>query len=558
MVLLASVCSLAARAAGDATLIDAVKNRNVDEVRALLKQRVDVDAAQGDGATALHWASHLDDLTAADLLIRGGADVNAATDLGVTPLYLACTNRAARMVGRLLTAGANPNAVLLNGETVLMECSRTGDLDAVKALLARGANVNARSSSHEQTALMWAAAQQHPSVVEVLIAHGADVRARSSIYVSTVTSEGQGLEKRKDPADLNYTVTRGGSTPLLFAARSGDVESAKLLLAAGADVNDALPDGTSALTLAAHSGHEALGTLLVEKGADRNATAVGYTPLHAAVLRGQLGLVQALLVRGANPNAPITAGTPIRRSSQDFALPKSLVGATPYFLAARFLEVAMMRALAAGGADPNLGLPDGTTPLMAAAGAGASLSADRRGLGHRRWRRTARAGESRRRCRTGRNRFGRRRHRREPGRQYRPAQRGLPRIRPGRAAPRRQERCRQREEHTRTNAAGDVDGAGRCGRQRRVLTRGGRVPEHRGAAAQAGRDRVGAVCRMDGILAKQCVQPRLACSVGVSPTGGKVRNLRSLGRIRGGNEADEADRQSHLRDGERVTGPQRK
>lgn len=381
MVLLASVCSLAARAAGDATLIDAVKNRNVDEVRALLKQRVDVDAAQGDGATALHWASHLDDLTAADLLIRGGADVNAATDLGVTPLYLACTNRAARMVGRLLTAGANPNAVLLNGETVLMECSRTGDLDAVKALLARGANVNARSSSHEQTALMWAAAQQHPSVVEVLIAHGADVRARSSIYVSTVTSEGQGLEKRKDPADLNYTVTRGGSTPLLFAARSGDVESAKLLLAAGADVNDALPDGTSALTLAAHSGHEALGTLLVEKGADRNATAVGYTPLHAAVLRGQLGLVQALLVRGANPNAPITAGTPIRRSSQDFALPKSLVGATPYFLAARFLEVAMMRALAAGGADPNLGLPDGTTPLMAAAGAGASLSADRRGLG---------------------------------------------------------------------------------------------------------------------------------------------------------------------------------
>ena len=106
-------------------------------MRALLKQRADVNAAQGDGATALHWASHLDDLAAADLLIRAGANVNAANDIGVTPLYLACTNRNGRMVARLVTAGANPNAVLLSGETVLMDCARTGDLDAVKALLAR-------------------------------------------------------------------------------------------------------------------------------------------------------------------------------------------------------------------------------------------------------------------------------------------------------------------------------------------------------------------------------------------------------------------------------------
>lgn len=373
--------SLSVAAAGEAPLIDAVKSKNLDEVRALLKQRADVNATHGDGSTALHWASHLDDLAAADLLIRAGANVNAANDIGVTPLYLACTNRNGRMVNRLVTERANPNAVLLSGETVLMECARTGALDAVKALLAGGANLNAAGSSHQQTALMWAAARRHPKVVAVLIEFGADVRARSRTYRSTVTSEGQGLEKRKDPAELNYTVLRGGSTPLLFAARADDAESARLLLAAGADVNDALPDGTSALTLAAHSGNETVAMLLLEKGADPNGAAVGYTALHAAVLRGELELVRALLARGANPNAHITAGTPIRRSSQDFALPKALIGATPYFLAAKFLEVPIMRALAAAGADPKLGTPDGTTPLMAAAGVGASLSSDRRGVG---------------------------------------------------------------------------------------------------------------------------------------------------------------------------------
>jgi ankyrin repeat protein len=377
--LLASSLGLAA--AGEAPLIDAVKSKNLDEVRALLKQRADVNATHGDGSTALHWASHLDDLAAADLLIRAGANVNAANDIGVTPLYLACTNRNGRMVNRLVTERANPNAVLLSGETVLMECARTGALDAVKALLAGGANLNAAGSSHQQTALMWAAARRHPKVVAVLIEFGADVRARSRTYRSTVTSEGQGLEKRKDPAELNYTVLRGGSTPLLFAARADDAESARLLLAAGADVNDALPDGTSALTLAAHSGNESVAMLLLEKGADPNGAAIGYTALHAAVLRGELELVKALLARGANPNALITAGTPIRRSSQDFALPKGLIGATPYFLAAKFLEVPIMRALAAAGADPKLGTPDGTTPLMAAAGVGASLSSDRRGVG---------------------------------------------------------------------------------------------------------------------------------------------------------------------------------
>ena len=349
----------------------------MEVVRALIKQRVDVNVPQGDGSTALHWAVHLDDASTADLLMLAGARVNAADDTGATPLFLACTNRNAAMVERLLTAGANPNAALLNGETALMTCARTGEPAAVKALLARGARVNATESSHQQTALMWAAAEKHPAVVGALVEHGADVRARSRVYTQTVTSE---VTQRAGREELNYTVARGGSTPLLFAARVGDVESARILLAAGADVDDALPDGTSALVEAAHSGHQAVGVLLLEKGADANGAAVGYTALHAAVLRSGLDLVKALLAHGADPNAPITKGTPVRRNSEDFELPATLVGATPYVLAAKFLEVDIMRVLAAGGADPRRPMKTGVTPLMAAAGLGAGAQADRRGL----------------------------------------------------------------------------------------------------------------------------------------------------------------------------------
>jgi ankyrin len=199
-----------------------------------------------------------------------------------------------------------------------------------------------------------------------------------------VTSE---VTQRAGREELNYTVPRGGSTALLFAARSGDVESARLLIAAGANVNDALPDGASALVVAAHSGHGRVATLLLDKGADPNGADVGYTALHAAVLRSDLDLVKSLLAHKANPNAQITKGTPVRRNSQDFELPKTLIGATPYLLAAKFVEADIMRALAAGGADTRLPMKDGATPLMAAAGMGITAPAqdekrgtDRRGL----------------------------------------------------------------------------------------------------------------------------------------------------------------------------------
>jgi len=180
-VLVITSSAIAAAATADLRLIQAVKNRDVESVRALLKgrpARIDVNAAQGDGATALHWAAHRDDLAIADLLIRAGARANVANDLGITPLHLACTNRSAAMVERLLAAGADARATLLNGETALMTCARAGDARAVEALLAHGADVNAKEHEHRQTALMWAAAQRHPDVVGLLINARADVRAR--------------------------------------------------------------------------------------------------------------------------------------------------------------------------------------------------------------------------------------------------------------------------------------------------------------------------------------------------------------------------------------------
>jgi uncharacterized protein len=378
VIAIAAVSSAALDAAGeDLRLIKAIRSKDVAAVRSLLKQRINVNTPQGDGATALHWAAHVDDVTVADLLIRAGARPSVANQNGFTPLHLACTNRSAAMVERLLSAGADANAASLNGETVLMTCARGGEPKAVKALLLKGARVNAAEKAHDQTPLMWAASQRHPEVTELLVEAGADVKARSRIYSQTVVGE---QTQRFGREELNYMVQRGGSTPLLFAARTGDAASARILIDAGANPNDALPDGTSALVLAAHSGQTEVGILLLEKGANPDAADAGYTALHAAVLRSDLGLVKALLARGANPNIRMTKGTPLRRDTTDFNLPATLVGSTPYLLAAKFLEPEIMRALAGSGADLKATMRDGATPLMVAAGAGSGGNSTRRGI----------------------------------------------------------------------------------------------------------------------------------------------------------------------------------
>jgi ankyrin repeat protein len=338
-----------------------------------LKQKINVNVPQSDGATALHWAVHWDDVALADLLIRAGASVSAANDLGVTSLALACGNGNPQMVEVLLRAGANANAVA-TGEPVLMTAARSGSVEVVRALIARGADVNAKDSSRGQTALMWAVAHRHAEVVRVLIDHGAVVHARSRVDDLVVQrgSRYGGVVSRERAVSERAVVAvpQGGSTPLLFAARSGDLASARLLVAAGANVNDAAPDGTSALVTASHSGHGALAAFLVDRGADANAAGSGYTALHAAVLRGDLDLVTRLAAHGADLNRPVTMGTPSRRYSKDFALNQAWIGATPFWLAARFSEVEIMRVLSANGADPLVASRDETTPLIAVLAAG--------------------------------------------------------------------------------------------------------------------------------------------------------------------------------------------
>jgi len=356
-------------------LVDAARNGDTNALRALLQKRVDVNATEADGTTALHWASYRDDVQSADLLIRAGAKVNAANELGATPLWTASLNGSAAMVRRLLEAGANPNAALLLGETPLMVAARTGNPVVVEQLLAKSADVNARAA-RGQTALMWAVAQKHPDVVKVLLAHGADVHARSEVWSQMMAVPPHGR------LEYNRTIPHGGDTALMFAARVGDVTSAKLLVAAGASVNDADAWGVSATALAAHSGYGELVEFLLEKGADPNAAAAGFTALHAAIMRRDEKTVSALLAHGADPNAPVRTWTPTRRSSHDFNFGPELVGATPFWLAARFSEPSVMRLLVKHGAVPlvvhraeyhtegGARRTEVTTPLMAATGMG--------------------------------------------------------------------------------------------------------------------------------------------------------------------------------------------
>ena len=305
------------------------------------------DAPSGDGSTPLHWAAYRDDLAKVDQLIRGGANVNAANDLGVTPLWSASLNGSEPIVKRLLDAGANPNLGLLSGETPLMAASRAGKTGVVDALLAKGANPNARGT-RGQTALMWAVAQKHADVVKRLLIGGADAHARSDTWTQMMAVPPHGLP------EYNRMIPHGGDTALMFASRVGDLASAKLLVEAGANVNDQDAWGVSATTLAAFSGYGDIARFLLDKGADPDSDKPGFTALHCAIMRRDEQTVAALLAHGADPNLPVKAWTPTRRSSDDYYFMPALVDATPYWLAARFTQPSVMRLLATHGADTKV------------------------------------------------------------------------------------------------------------------------------------------------------------------------------------------------------------
>ena len=357
--------SAALAAAERPAVIEAARNTDRATLRALVQRKVDVNVTEGDGSTALHWASYRNDVESADVLIRAGANVNAANDLGVTPLWPASLNGNVEMVKRLLSAGANPKATLLRGETLLMTAARAGHADVVQLLLSAGADPNARPTRGEttpclfdpsrtcsvqaggQTALMWAVAQKHAGVVAVLLKHGVDIHAKSDVYA---------LKKAGDvphPIPENQRAfPHGGDTALMFAARVGDLASATLLIDAGANVNDADAFGMSALAMAAYNNRPDVAALLLERGADPNLASSEITPLHTAILHRDEKLVAALLARGANPNAPLRAWTGFERGSRDRWIHLALVGARPFWLASRFGTPSMMRLLVQHGADP--------------------------------------------------------------------------------------------------------------------------------------------------------------------------------------------------------------
>ena len=369
--MLAMVLTVTGVVRAQTPLLDAVKSGDATAVRALLDQRVDVNAARTDGTTALHLAIDRDDADLVRMLIRAGAKPSTANRYGATPLWLAAVNGSATCIGILLEAGANPSETTAEGETVLMVAARTGTLPAVQTLLAAGTDPNVKERWRGQTALMWAAAEGHAPVVQTLVKAGADVHARSN----------------------------GGFTPILFAARAGRIAAVDALLAAGANLHDALPVrarggaaraaqgppevGADVFLLAAANAHYELAAHLLDLGADPNVAPQGYTALHQVSWVRKAGIsgsnnpapegsgsmdsltfVRTLLAKGAAINARVT-----KRPNMGVTTLNS-IGATPFLLAARTGDADLMRLLAELGADPLIRNEDGSTALMVAAGLG--------------------------------------------------------------------------------------------------------------------------------------------------------------------------------------------
>ncbi len=383
-----SIASEAVRS--DETLVDAAQGNDVAAARVAIEQGGDVSLRAPDGTTALHWAVYHDSLVLVDELLAAGADANAANDYGSTPLGEAAVVGNAAVIGSLLDAGAEIDALGPDGQTALMVLARSNHVEAARLLIERGANVNARESWRNQTALMWAAAQRQPELVELLIERGADVNARSAVndWPRQVTGEPRRMYR-----------PFGGLTPLLFAAREGCVECARLLVEAGADIDLADPKNVTPLFLAIDNFNFDVAKLLIEAGANPNKWDwLGRTPLYSAVdvntlprggrpdrpsvdATSSLEVIAMLLQAGANPNVQLKMHPLWRHIGDDRGCDAILsIGATPLLRAAKTFDTAAVRLLIDHGALLELPNDGGVTPLMAAAGYG-SVECDPRGYG---------------------------------------------------------------------------------------------------------------------------------------------------------------------------------
>ncbi|HUN25170.1 MAG TPA: ankyrin repeat domain-containing protein [Steroidobacteraceae bacterium] len=428
---LAAVAVLALLVGGRAALAasavaDAVMQQDAARLQALLRAHADVNAAQPDGSTALHWAAYYGDPHTAAALIAAGAHPNVRTDTGMTPLTLACQSGNAALVKSLLDGGADVGEVLASGETPLMMAARTGSVPVIKLLLAHGAKIDARERLRGTTALMWAAANGNTDAVRLLIAHGADVSLRSGTtapgrkpYLAetgrsrisqfafgyglagvTVLQKSAAsrrevqeqiqaaravLERYPLPKLPPASKTRwGGLTPLIFATRQGDFATVKALLAAGADVNETSEFDWSPLLVATQNKYYRIGEYLLKHGANPNiANGGGWTPLYIATdnrnIEGgdypvrapdmdHLAFIKELLAAGADPNRRMNSSTETRTVFTNQWLVED--GATPFLRAAQSGDLVLMKLLLAHGANPHIPTYINVTPLMVASGIG--------------------------------------------------------------------------------------------------------------------------------------------------------------------------------------------
>jgi ankyrin repeat protein len=378
----------AAGPAAPAGLIDAVKTGDRAAALALIQQKVNVNAAEADGTTALHWAVQKDDVELVDRLIKAGANVNAKNDYGSTPMSEAAINSNVAVLEELLKAGADVESPNADGQTALMIIARTSNVDAAKLLLRRGAKVNAVETWRGQTALMWAAAESQSAMVKVLVEAGSEVNARSIVnnWERQVTAEARAIARPS-----------GGLTPLLYAARQGCLECTKILAEGGADLDLGDPDNVSPLLLATLNGRFDVAAYLINKGANVNKWDWwGQSPLYAAVDMNTLPhggrpdrpsldettsfqIIQMLLEKGANPNLQLKLLPPYRSLGADRGVDSMLtIGTTPLLRAAKAMDAPSIDLLLKHGANPNLPNQRGMIPIVAASGAG-SVDADTRG-----------------------------------------------------------------------------------------------------------------------------------------------------------------------------------
>ena len=370
--------SLAVAAGSEAA--DAAERHDSTSLRALIGRKVDVNSPQADGTTALHWAVHWNDVTAATLLLRAGADPMARNRFGSTPLSEAALTGNPALVAALLEAGADAKALTTaDGETVLMTAARAGNADAVRMLIDRGADVNARERYKGQTALMWAAAERHADVVKLLLSRGADWKVRST--------DRETKPPKLSAASSISPIPRGGFTALLFSAREGDIATATAMLDGGVDINYGDVDNATALIVAIMNKQFTFARFLIDRGADVNIVdAAGRTALYAVTdIRNEdysalpnrpledplpsLDIVKALLARGATVDVPLKRNL-AGRSGMDGGDTTLNEGTTPLMRAARAGDAAVMRLLLEQGANPKLTTKDGNTALMLAAGVG--------------------------------------------------------------------------------------------------------------------------------------------------------------------------------------------